>query len=267
MLHDDPGCGSPACPSAEGADRDLLHAVRRADWRFLLPDPQLDDVAYVAPHDPELAAALRRVAGMSRCSTPTTPAGEHDVVVATGAGRVGAAAGLAACPPGRLGLRRDHGPRERPLGAALRREGLEEVDVVWLWPTAAAPKEMVPLHDAAAVRHALGRRDPGARLRVRAWAARALLAARALPLVVPAAAVARPAGPGRPREHRRRPARRALRRARPRRLRRRAAARLRPADPALRHVTPRRRARPGRGRPGARRSSPSCRAWPATAPR
>ena len=48
---------------------------------------------------------------------------------------------------------------------------------------------MVPLHDDAAVRHALGRRDPGARLRVRAWVARALLAARSLPLVVPAAAV------------------------------------------------------------------------------
>ena len=47
----------------------------------------------------------------------------------------------------------------------------------------------MPLHDADAVRHALGRRDPGARLRVRAWLAQALLGSRALPLVVPAVAV------------------------------------------------------------------------------
>jgi len=55
---------------------------------------------------------------------------------------------------------------------------------------------MVPLDHPAAVRHALGRRDPGARLRVRAWAARGLLGMGALALVVPSAAVVarRPAG-------------------------------------------------------------------------
>ncbi|MEA2304532.1 MAG: hypothetical protein QOH43_1812, partial [Solirubrobacteraceae bacterium] len=34
--------------------------VRRADFRFLLPDPALGRVAYPAPRDPELLAALER---------------------------------------------------------------------------------------------------------------------------------------------------------------------------------------------------------------
>jgi hypothetical protein len=188
----------PPAFSAEEAAESMLHAVRRADWRFLLPDPQLDDVAYVAPHDPELSAALGRVArSVALLDGRADADGAHDVVVATGA-PVGAAPSLAALTrPGGWVYVETTGRASARWARALRREGLQDLDVVWLWPSAAAPKEMVPLHDAAAVRHALGRRDPGARLRVRAWTARALLAARALPLVVPAAAVlARRPAPG-----------------------------------------------------------------------
>jgi hypothetical protein len=180
----------PPALSEERAGEDTLHAVRRADWRFLLPDPQLDDVAYAAPHDPELAAALGRVARSVALLDPgAEPAGEHDVVVATGAPPAAAPALAALTRPGGWVYVETTGRASARWARALRREGLADIDVVWLWPNAAAPKEMVPLHDAAAVRHALGRRDPGARLRVRAWAARALLSANALALVVPAAAV------------------------------------------------------------------------------
>lgn len=180
----------PPALSEERAAEDMLHAVRRADWRFLLPDPQLVDVAYVAPHDPELSAALQRVARSVALldGHDDAPRG-HDVVVATGASTGTAPALAALTRPGGWVYVETTGRATARWARALRREGLEEVDAIWLWPTAAAPREMVPLHDDAAVRHALGRRDPGARLRVRAWVARALLAARSLPLVVPAAAV------------------------------------------------------------------------------
>jgi hypothetical protein len=180
----------PLARSTERVTQNMLHAVRRADWRFLLPDPQLDDVAYLAPHEPVLVAALRCAARSVTLVDADDPGtGEHDVVVATGAS--------AAASPRLAALTRPEGwvyveTTGRASGRwarALARQGLGEIEVVWLWPTAAAPKELVPLHDAAAVRHALGRRDPGARLRVRVWAGRALLAAGALPLAVPAAAV------------------------------------------------------------------------------
>lgn len=181
----------PPAVSDERAAEDMLHVVRRADWRFLLPEPQLDDVAYLAPHDPALTAALRRLArGVTLLDgRDDAGAGRHGVVVATGAS-VGTAPALAALTrPGGWVYVETTGRASGRWARALQREGLEEVDVVWLWPNAAAPREMVALHDADAVRHTLGRRDPGARLRVRAWAAQALLAVHALPLVVPAAAV------------------------------------------------------------------------------
>jgi hypothetical protein len=180
----------PPALTEERAAEDMLHAVRRADWRFLLPNPQLDDVAYVAPHDPELGAALERVArSVVLLDGRDDAGGSHDVVVATRASAGSAPALAALTRPGGWVYVETPGRASARWARALRREGLEEVEVVWLWPNAAAPREMVPLHDDAAVRHALGRRDPGARLRPRAWAARALLAAHALPLAVPAAAV------------------------------------------------------------------------------
>jgi hypothetical protein len=181
---------APAPPAGGEADEQLLHAVRRADWRFLLPDPQLGRVVYPGPHDPELVRALELVAAQLELAGPGgLEAADADVVVSTGAG-TGSAARLATGvrPGGWLyaEVRGVAGPR---LARGLRDLGFEEVEVVWLWPDAARVKEMVVLGDAAAVRHALGRRDAGARLRPRAWAARALLATGRLHLLVPSVAV------------------------------------------------------------------------------
>ena len=188
---------APAPPAHGEADEQLLHAVRRADWRFLLPDAHLDRVAYAAPHDPALVRALKLVAGRLRLTeADDLQADSADVVVATGAGPQAAARLAAAVRPGGWVYAEARGLASARWAAALRGAGLEEVDVVWLWPDAARTKEMVALSDAHAVRHALGRRDPGARLRVRAWAARALLATGLLRLVVPSVAIVgrRPAG-------------------------------------------------------------------------
>jgi hypothetical protein len=190
---------APAPPTHGEAEEQLLHAIRRADWRFLLPDAHLDRVAYAAPHDPALVRALELVARQLRLTEADgLQAAGADVVVATGAGPQAAARLVAGVRPGGWLYAEARGVASARWAAALRGAGFEEVDVVWLWPDAARPKEMVALSDAHAVRHALGRRDPGARLRMRAWAARALLATGLLRLVVPSVAIVgrRPAGEG-----------------------------------------------------------------------
>jgi hypothetical protein len=181
---------APAPPAHGEADEQLLHAVRRADWRFLLPDAHLGRVAYAAPHDLELVRALELVAGRLRLTEPDgLEAGGADVVVATGAAPQAAARLAAGVRPGGWLYAETRGVASARWAAALRGAGFEEVEVVWLWPDAARAKEMVALSDAHAVRHALGRRDPGARVRLRAWAARALLATGLLRLVVPSVAI------------------------------------------------------------------------------
>jgi hypothetical protein len=70
----------------------------------------------------------------------------------------------------------------------LRGRGFGEVDVHWMWPDAARCKEIVPL-ERRALRHALGRRDPGARLRLRARLAGALAGTPLFPLAVSRAVV------------------------------------------------------------------------------
>ncbi len=190
---------APAPPTHGEAEEQLLLAIRRADWRFLLPDAHLDRVAYAAPHDPALVRALELVARQLRLTEAVgLQAAGADVVVATGAGPQAAARLVAGVRPGGWLYAEARGVASARWAAALRGAGFEEVDVVWLWPDAARPKEMVALSDAHAVRHALGRRDPGARLRMRAWAARALLATGLLRLVVPSVAIVgrRPAGEG-----------------------------------------------------------------------
>jgi hypothetical protein len=157
--------------------------VRRADWRFLLPDPGLGRVAYVPPHEPELAAALITVGSiLVLVATPADVPG-HDVVVVTGA-RVRAVA--AAHPTLRHGgwlYAEVSGPRARAWRRALGRCGFDEIDAYWLWPDARSCREIVPL-ERDALLCSLARRDPGARLRLRARAAALLVRAGLLPLAM-----------------------------------------------------------------------------------
>lgn len=157
-----------------------LAAVRRVDWRFLLPDPSLGRVAYLAPHDPAVAAALGAVASSVDLLDGHVDAGDYDVAVVTAAAgpAVAAAAGLLR-PGGWVCVER---PGRAAGGAArtLRDLGLEAVAAHWTWPRAEACRELVPLQTAA-LSQAIGRRDPGSRLRLRVrlarWAVRTPLVA------------------------------------------------------------------------------------------
>jgi hypothetical protein len=197
---------APASLHGGAADETLLHGVRRADWRFLLPDPALGRVAYVGPHDEELVRALERLSpGVTLVEPGEGGSASHDVALATAAHPPAAEQLVSLLRPGGWLYAETTGRAAARWAGALRAASLEGVEAWWLWPDAARPKELVPLDDPAAIRHALGRRDPGARLRPRAWAARALLACGLLRPVIPAAAVVgrRPlaSGAAAPRRH------------------------------------------------------------------
>jgi hypothetical protein len=151
-------CGAPA-------------AVRRVDWRFLLPDRALGRVAYLAPHDVALTRGLLAAgAVVDLLAAPAAPPRSYDLVVVTGARRAAPAVWRSLLVPGGWLYIETPGRRSGAFARALRGAGFDEVERFWLWPRAAACREIVPLQRAA-LRHALGRRDPGARLRLRARAA------------------------------------------------------------------------------------------------
>lgn len=164
----------------------MMQDARRADWRFLLPDPELGSVAYLPPHDAELVSALEQCAATLDLSQ-LEPA-RHDVVVITAGhprvvprsrGALRSGGWLYAEVPGR---------HTRSWERELRRRGFDEIATHWLWPSARACREIVPL-EPAALRHSLGRRDPGSRARVRARLARLLARTRFFRLALRDAAV------------------------------------------------------------------------------
>jgi hypothetical protein len=176
---------APTRPSDGEAPAEVL----RADWRFLLPDRALGRVAYPAPHDVALTQGLRAAgAVVDLLAAPAAPSRSYDLVVVTGAGRAAPARWRALLAPGGWLYVETPGLRSGACARALLRSGFDEVERFWLWPRAGACREIVPLQRAA-LRHALGRRDPGARLRLRARAAGVLAYSGLFSLAVHDAAV------------------------------------------------------------------------------
>lgn len=175
-----------SAPLAGGVPDPAL-AVRRADWRYLLPDPALGRVAYPAPRDARLFEALTLVS--ERVERPAATAIEgYDVVVLTGADRFALDAAADHASSGTWIYAEASGRTAAAFASRLRRRGFEDVAAHWLWPDAERCKEIVPMEHTA-LRHALGRRDPGARLRLRARLAGALARTPLFRLVVKRAGV------------------------------------------------------------------------------
>jgi hypothetical protein len=163
-------------------------SARRAAWRFLLPDPELGRVAYLAPHEPELVAALTLVSrGVDLLDSPASDP-THDLVVITGGDPRTAGAARALLRPGGWLYAEMPGRAAGAWARELREAGFDEVGAYWLWPDEHTSLEIVPL-EREAVRHALERRDPGARFRLRARAARLLVELGLLNVAVRCAAV------------------------------------------------------------------------------
>jgi len=162
-------------------DLDELRLLRRVDWRFLLPTPDLGRVAYPAPRDAGLLEALRHVSGSVE-RAPVAELAGYDVVVVTAGARVLGEV-VREAPPGSWVVAELPGRAAHAAARRLRRRGWPEAEAHWLWPDTARCREIVPLR-AAAVRHALARRDPGARWRLRVRVARLIASTPLFPLAV-----------------------------------------------------------------------------------
>jgi hypothetical protein len=179
----------------------LLDASRRVDWRFLLPSPELGQVAYIGETDPDLVRSLAFFSDELNTSRLTSGDGQdqsYDVIVTRNASVDDLQAGYDLLRPGGWlyveveGRRRRSEARAarsaRGYARALRKLGLVDVDAYVHWPDFASCRAIVPLDNAAAVRYGLTR---GLRNRARLVARLGpiLAATRQLALFVPCASV------------------------------------------------------------------------------
>jgi hypothetical protein len=176
--------------------------VRRIDWRFLLPDPNLGRTAYLGPSSDTLLAALKpwcrslTVVPLSLDRDPDIgDAYELVVLRASNVAMLKQATPLVR-PTGYLYWEVDRSPTASgPLGSvnqpwqeALRlrdasrycelveRLGFDDVRVSWHRPNFESCLEIVPLGEPMALRYCLSRRHARPSGRVKAAAGRSLMA-------------------------------------------------------------------------------------------
>ncbi len=182
---------------------ELLQLSRRLDWRFLLPEPRLQQVAYFGPAESTLVTALKTfsesltmfpaVPAATRAATPTRFA----VVVAV-APSPAALAGISEVvqPGGFLyaelgsffaGRKRGAGQSWRQAFAgpqeyvaALQRLGFERVVAYWHRPSFEAAAHIIPLGDPLALQFVLDRHSHDWKNRLIAALERAALHSGAL---------------------------------------------------------------------------------------
>jgi hypothetical protein len=158
--------GAPS--AARGTDVDIEEALpfaRRLDWRFLLPDAELTDVAYVGAGSGTLLRALRV---FTRGITVVPPGGPlagtppclHDVVVVEAPSRADLHRAGALLRPGgwlyaevaRLvtGTRSERWRHPEAYAASARAAGLTGVSLHCHWRTFDSCTKIVPVHDGTA---------------------------------------------------------------------------------------------------------------------
>lgn len=144
---------------------DLRQAIRRLDWRFLLPDPALGRVACLGRAEGSLAEALRATG-----TAPTFIAGPladahraafDTVVVANPSRESLAAAADLLRPGGWLYAELTGGAgRARRIARQARGMGFADVQRHWHWPDFERGTRILPLDNGGALAYALlkGRR-------------------------------------------------------------------------------------------------------------
>jgi hypothetical protein len=148
----------------------LLQASRRVDWRFLLPDPNLGQVAYIGPARGTLISSLRLFTRSLAVIETLAVAGSdgtlYDVVVASGPSYETLQWGIELVRPGGFlyiemyrsfrGGRRTRSADRRlryaaDYVAAIEQFGFADIEVYWHWPDFETCTEIVPLADRDAL--------------------------------------------------------------------------------------------------------------------
>lgn len=176
-----------------GASRaDLLRAVRRVDWRYLVGNGVLGRVVYVGRVDHEHLAALRAVADEVVAGDLADPEPAELVVVACPTADELSRAAALVRPGGWIFV--EGRPRRSRIGvrqyiALLKEHGFGPPEAFWHFPDFASCLEIIPLHDRAAVMMSLDRRRRSGAAIAKGMLARALLALGLLPRALPAVSV------------------------------------------------------------------------------
>jgi hypothetical protein len=186
-------------PAAQSNDV-LLQASRRLDWRFLLPEPELGQVACIGSHDPELIESLRLFSSEFSTGDAAEDSRErapYDVVVLRNPTPEDLAGAISLLRPGgwayvevegSSSLRRSgHGRSARGYANALRKLGLVDVGAYLHWPDFGSCRAIAALDDAVAVRQALARGRRGGRAGIVRRLAPVLAATHLLAAVAPCA--------------------------------------------------------------------------------
>ncbi len=156
----------------------LLHAVRRVDWRFLLPTPVLGRVAYMGRDEASLAAALRLTCASLTLLGAEELGGEvgpFDLVVLERGSAEAVRRGAALLPLQGCLYAEFAGRGGAALAAArvLRELGFRDVAVYWHWPDFENTTRILPLDEPPALAHSIlkdrrGRQAQWVRMGVRA---------------------------------------------------------------------------------------------------
>jgi hypothetical protein len=179
-------------PAARMSPPGRQDALRRVDWRFLLPETALATVVVVGPVDAALLAGLEHVAGrVIQLDAESADASSATLVVTIAANKARLRQALRCLPPGAFlyagaGLPGTAGRSSlREATAAIRSAGVVDLRRAWHWPSEPAALEIIPLDDSRAVGLALDRRRSGRIARLKAALAGLALRVHLFERIVP----------------------------------------------------------------------------------
>jgi hypothetical protein len=172
-----------------------LQLCRRLDWRFLLPNSDLGNVAYLGNEKTSLAAALERFSRelsiFSATAKGTSAESGFDLVVVTAPSASSIDAGARLLKNGgaiyvEVGLSAK-GRTRGPAGwrADLATAGFEQVQPYWHRPNFKACREIVPLDNELLLNYVLTRSQAGLAAQMKSAVGRFVRSAGLLPFAVP----------------------------------------------------------------------------------
>ncbi|GAB4416694.1 MAG: hypothetical protein Kow00106_12400 [Anaerolineae bacterium] len=155
---------------------EALRAIRRLDWRFLLPDPALGRVVYVGGEQSDLLTALR-VSGLDVTALTGEPSSAARASFATAvmvnpSPREVALAAMLLRPGGWLYAEVNGARAARRLAKQLSGAGCGSVQLYWHWPDFARCTRILPLDDAGALVYGLVKGRGGAQGKAVTWLVR-----------------------------------------------------------------------------------------------
>ena len=180
-------------------DRQIL-TIRRLDWRFLLPDPRLENVACIGTPAADLIAALEafssRFTNLADVNSAAKRIAEprFDVLVASRAKQAEIEAALPLLKPG--GFLYWEVERSNVTGVAkfcsiysyrkhLKKLKLGDIQIHWHRPNFVACKEIIPLENSSALNFAFAKGHVGLKGRVKEFGGKLLKISGLLAFVVP----------------------------------------------------------------------------------